>query len=125
MNKKARITGLHLISIRIWFIRALKAEKSGNTELLEVALEECWKVQKNICKSTGSEIPERPLSSSDVIPWLATHLPYSPNRPENKRDPEQPGEPEQPAGVPRKPLPYAGAGEIALPLPHKNEDINF
>lgn len=125
MNETAALTGNHKIWLRVWFIRALKSERSGDNELLEEALEQCWKIQKTICEFTGREIPERPLSSSEVVPWLGTDLPASPGGPADKRGPEPPGEPDNPARVPRKPLPYAGAGEVTLPLPTKSEDTKL
>jgi hypothetical protein len=106
--------------VETWLNRAAMAYEMGNLELSEQALMRRWQYQKLLSELEGTELPELPKKPEEFFRG------WDRGNPNPKGD--GPGfgprryDPDQPAPVPRRPLPNAGAGEIALPLPEQSTD---
>jgi len=111
-----------------WGHRAGMALQQGNSELTLQALQRAHQYQVALAELIEIEIPPAPGKPEDVRNWLVKIRPalllkvpdllpdFDMPPPPTPRSDESSG-PLQPTGVPRRPLPYSGAGEIALPLP--------
>jgi hypothetical protein len=95
--------------IETWLNRAAMAYQMNHDELSKQALHYRWEYQKQLALLEGTEPPEAPQEPEDFFRGWDRGGP-------RKRDPDQP------APVPRRPLPNAGAGEIALPIPEQSSD---
>jgi hypothetical protein len=102
-----------------WLNRAAMAYEQNNIDLSKQALYRRWQCQRELAELEGTEPPEPPKEPDDYFKGL--------DRGNWKPQSGDPGfgpsgrDPDQPAPVPRRPLPTAGAGEVALPLPEKSE----
>jgi len=81
----------------------------NNDELSKQALNKRWEYQKKLAELEGTEPPEAPAELEDFFRGWHRGNPRG-------RDPDQP------ARVPRRPLPNAGAGEVALPIPKQSTE---
>jgi len=103
--------------LAIWCNRAQMAEQRGDGVLTEKALDRCWECQNTIAASIQEiEPPPRPRTAHEVLEWISNCGGSS-----SESGPGRPRDPYQPSGVPRRPMPVSGAGEIALPLPPTND----
>jgi len=96
--------------IQTWRNRAYMAYSQANIQLSKVALERMWNYQRQLAEMEGSDTPPYPLGPEEFF--------------RNEEERGGPGwlwpkgrDPDQPAPVPRRPLPPAGSGEVALPEP--------
>jgi hypothetical protein len=86
-------------------------------ELTGQALDHCWEYQTALAPILNVDTPPKPDSPEEVWQWLGG-IDIGPSG----RGPDLPRAPDQPAGVPRKPLPFSGAGAVALPLPDEEPE---
>jgi hypothetical protein len=109
-----------------WANRAAMARKQNADDqsrqevlrdLMRQALDRCWEYQKELAPHLNVDVPPKPESPEEVWQWLGGQ-----DVGPTGSGPSRPGDPYQPSGVPRKPLPFSGAGAVALPLPEKEDD---
>lgn len=81
--------------LAIWHNRAFKEFFTGDREAAKLYLGFKWYYQSRLAEIDGTDPPPLPEDND----W-----PFDPSR------------------VPRKPHPYAGAGEVALPLPEPSRE---
>lgn len=104
-----------MLSIATWHNRARMAVSVNQRELALIALEKKWQYEVQLAKIHGSEPPPKPQDPGDLTPL--SHYPppgrgFPPDRPmDNSR-------------VPKKPLPEAGSGEVALSEPEPQEQAD-
>jgi hypothetical protein len=103
--------------IETWLNRAAMAYQQHNIDLSKVALMRRWQYQELLAELEGTEPPELPQEPEYYFGRSDGGSPNpqggGPGFGPRRRDPDQP------APVPRRPLPNAGAGEVALPLPEQ------
>lgn len=99
-----------------WRNRALMARQQNNEDLVKQALLRMWQYQAEAACLLGKKPPPRPkdIPPADVDvgegPDPGTDYPGNP-----------PWRPYDPSRVPRKPLPFSGGTEVALPLPNQED----
>jgi len=103
--------------IETWMNRAAMAYQQKNMELAKQALDRRWQFQIKLAELEGTQRPDPPDDPEEYFKGLDRGSPRGggPNRWPYGSDPDNP------ARVPKRPLPTAGAGEVALPLPDHDE----
>lgn len=102
--------------VRKWRNRAWMARKQSNADLEQQALDRMWHHQVDVAKLKGIEPPPAPPTAGEFL--YDSGSGGSPSA----GGPDDPWRPENPSRVPKKPLPFSGGNEIALPLPQPDED---
>ena len=102
--------------IRVWFERAAEAYEKDSIALSKDALLRWWQYRHALAELEGTEPPEQPKAPIYYFAWRedSKHTSSFYRRPSS--------DPDQPALVPLRPRPYAGAGEIELPLPESPQE---
>ena len=99
---------------QVWRNRAMMARQQRNDDLEQQALDRMWQYQVLTSKLRGVEPPPGPpLAGNPLGDWGMGDSPPS--------DPDNPRRPYDPSRVPRKPLPFSGGTEVALPLPNQED----
>ena len=98
-----------------WFNRAAMAYQGNRMDLAKQALARRWDYLEKISKLEGTMPPELPPDPEQFFRDWRGGGNYPGPGPKGR-------DPNQPAGVPRRPLPTVGAGEVALPLANNDAD---